>query len=335
MVYIDDATHMGFPASEIHADDVLLNITGASIGRSAIAVPELAGGNVNQHVCEIRLKRGVMDPHFVSAVLNSPIGQDQISSFQAGGNRQGLNFSQVGSIRVPALNFRQQQAIAAVIGDVDRLIATVQGKVAKKRAIKQGLAQTLLTGAIRLPGFSGRWRVRRLSELLAYEQPGRYLVGTTAHLDSGLYPVLTAGKTLILGYTNETEGVYREHPAVIFDDFTTSSQYVDYDFKVKSSAIKILTPRENVNLRFIYERMQILDFQLGDHKRYWISEYGHQTVAVPGRREQDAIAQVLVDVDRELSALVEKLTKACRVKEGMMQELLSGRTVLPVESMSA
>lgn len=325
---------MGFPASEIRAGDVLLNITGASIGRSAVAVPELAGGNVNQHVCEIRLKRGVMDPHFVSAVLNSPIGQDQIGSFQAGGNRQGLNFSQVGSIRVPALAFRQQQAIATAIGDVDRLIATLKGNVAKKRAIKQGIAQRLLTGAIRLPDFSWRWCSRRFSELLAYEQPGRYLVGTTTHLDSGLYPVLTAGKTLILGYTNETQGVYRKHPAIIFDDFTTSSQYVEYDFKVKSSAIKILTPREDVNLKFVYERMQILDFQLGNHKRYWISEYGHQAVAVPERREQDAIAQVLVDADRELSALIEKLTKARSVKEGMMQELLSGRTCLPVEGVA-
>lgn len=84
MAYIDDATHMTFPATEIRTGDVLLNITGASIGRSAVATLELDGGNVNQHVCEIRLKRDVMDPYYVNAFLLSRAGQNQIDTFQAG-----------------------------------------------------------------------------------------------------------------------------------------------------------------------------------------------------------------------------------------------------------
>lgn len=147
--------------------------------------------------------------------------------------------------------------------------------------------------------------------------------------------MLTAGKTFILGYTNETKGVYRGRPVIIFDDFTTSSKYVDFDFKVQSSAIKLLTPRGDVNLRFIYELMQILDFQLGDHKRYWISEYGNQMVRVPGRPEQDAIASVLADADTEVNLLSQRLGKAKAVKQGMMQELLTGRTRLPVHEAAA
>ena len=229
---------------------------------------------------------------------------------------------------------------AKTVGDLDveikRVDATVEqhllemGLAVKKQAINQGMVQHLLTGKVRLPSFSGKWRFQRLSELLAYEQPGRYLVATSAHLKSGRYPVLTAGKTFVLGYTNETEGVYRGWPAIIFDDFTTSAKYVDFDFKVKSSAIKILTPRSDVNLRFMYELMQVLDFQLGDHKRYWISEYGQQMVQVPERAEQDAIASVLADADTEVNLRRQRLAKAEAVKQGMMQELLTGRIRLPV-----
>ena len=151
IAYIDDATHITFPATEIRTGDVLLNITGASIGRSAVATVELRGGNVNQHVCEIRLKPGVMDPHFVNAVLTSEVGQSQIDAFQAGGNRQGLNFQQVGSIRIPAPDIEQQRAIGRVLTDADNRIAALQRYRDKTKAIKQGMMQQLLTGRTRLP----------------------------------------------------------------------------------------------------------------------------------------------------------------------------------------
>jgi type I restriction enzyme, S subunit len=151
MAHIDEATHMMFPGSEIRADDVLLNITGASIGRSAVATAELHGGNVNQHVCEIRLKPGIMDPHFVNAVLASKIGQSQIDAVQAGGNRQGLNFQQVGSIMIPAPNIDQQRRVGRVLADADNEIATLQRFYDKANAIKQGMMQQLLTGRTRLP----------------------------------------------------------------------------------------------------------------------------------------------------------------------------------------
>lgn len=151
LAYIDQATHSTFPASEIRAGDILLNITGASIGRSTVATPELDGGNVNQHVCEIRLDQRAMDPHCVSAVLNSRIGQDQIDAFQAGGNRQGLNFRQVGSIHVPALAITEQRAIGLALRDADALIAALHLRLSKARMVKVGMMQQLLTGRTRLP----------------------------------------------------------------------------------------------------------------------------------------------------------------------------------------
>ncbi len=158
LAFLDEQTHASFPASEIRSGDVLLNITGASIGRSAVATDALDGGNVNQHVCEIRLDKRQMNPMFVCQILLSRLGQRQIASSQAGGNRQGLNFRQVGSITVPEPRLGEQRAMAAALSDADALIATLERLIGKKEAIKQGMMQQLFAGETRLAGFSGLWR---------------------------------------------------------------------------------------------------------------------------------------------------------------------------------
>jgi type I restriction enzyme S subunit len=229
---------------------------------------------------------------------------------------------------LPSLS--EQHAIAADIDDADELTMTLERLITKKQAVKQGLMQQLLTGRIRMPGFAGPWKRRRLSDLLSYEQPWPYLVHTAKQLDSGRVPVLTAGKTFVLGYTNESHGVYTAHPVIIFDDFTTASKYVNFDFKAKSSAMKILSARIGVDLQFAYERMQLIDFPLGDHKRYWISEYSQQEIMVPDQAEQRAIGAVITDFDHDLKVLRNRLEKARQVRQGMMQQLLTGRTRLPL-----
>jgi type I restriction enzyme S subunit len=90
--------------------------------------------------------------------------------------------------------------------------------------------------------------------------------------------------------------------------------------------MKILKPRNpSVNLRLVYETMQLIDFKLGDHKRYWISEYSKLEIRIPESAEQTAIATVLADMDAELAALEARRDKTCALKQGMMQELLTGR----------
>jgi len=228
----------------------------------------------------------------------------------------------------------EQRVIVAKLQDIDRLVTTLERLIAKRQAIKQGMMQQLLTGKTRLPGFTEPWQPRRLGNMLGYEQPGRYLVQTSQQLDAGRVPVLTAGKTFILGYTNEADGIYTAHPVVIFDDFTTASKYVDFDFKAKSSAMKILSARPGVDLRFIYECMQLIDFPLGDHKRYWISEYSKQELDVPSHSEQRAISAIVTDADEEVDLLRRRLAKARATKTGMMQQLLTGRARLPAEAAS-
>lgn len=152
-----------------------------------------------------------------------------------------------------------------------------------------------------------------LGELLIYEQPTAYIVESTKYDDKYKTPVLTAGKTFILGYTDETTGIYDNLPVIIFDDFTTASQYVNFKFKVKSSAMKILKPNtELVNPKYIYYRMQIIQFDSSTHKRYWIQQYSKIKVAVPPLEEQARIVARIEELFSQLECGVETLkqTKA-------------------------
>lgn len=239
-----------------------------------------------------------------------------------------INRTELAEYVVAAPEEEEQRLIGAYLDDMDDLIDRLDILIAKKEAVKTGVMQQLLTGTVRLPGFDQPWQERQLAELLSYEQPGPYIVDSSQYLAAGPTPVLTAGKTFLLGYTNEATGIYRSHPVIIFDDFTTASKYVDFNFKVKSSAMKILSARRGVDLRFVYERMQLIDFPLGDHKRYWISEYSKLPVAVPDIKEQQAIAAALRDCEDDLRALRGRRDKLKLLKRGAMQELLSGRTRL-------
>lgn len=214
----------------------------------------------------------------------------------------------------------EQTAIATALSDADALISGLEKLIAKKRNIKQGAMQQLLQP-------KEGWEVKKLGDYLDYIQPIEYLVTDTEYNDNNQTPVLTAGKTFILGYTNEEHGIFNNIPVIIFDDFTTAIKYVDFPFKAKSSAMKMLVPKhKDVNLRFIYELMLRIKYPLGDHKRHWIGEYRHLEVILPASpEEQNKIATILSDMDAEISALETKLEKYRKVKLGMMQNLLTGK----------
>ena len=146
---------------------------------------------------------------------------------------------------------------------------------------------------------------KRIGELAEYEQPTKYIVKSTDYSDNFEIPVLTAGQTFILGYTNETEGIYtasKENPVIIFDDFTGAFKWVDFPFKVKSSAMKILTAKTDItSLRYIFHLMGYLNFSSDEHKRLWIRTYSEFLVPVPPLEVQREIVRIL-DNFTELTA---------------------------------
>ena len=224
-------------------------------------------------------------------------------------------------VMVPPIE--EQKKIAEILGTWDRAIEELTGLIGEKKELRKGLANRLLNGLM--------WQDVELSDLLNYEQPTKYLVIEILDYDVQKIPVLTANKAFILGSTDDTIGVYSKQDCIIFDDFTTDMKYVDFNFKVKSSAIKILTPKENVNLKFVFEQMQRLKLPIGGHKRYWLSEYQYLTIKMPNEDTQSKIVSILSKADSEIDLLNQQLDVLKEQKRGLMQKLLTGEIRVKVD----
>ena len=151
------------------------------------------------------------------------------------------------------------------------------------------------------------WCKCRLENIVEYEQPQAYIVNSTDYDDRYLTPVLTAGKSFVIGYTNETEGIYQNTPCIIFDDFTTDSKLVNFSFKVKSSAMKILKVAEDIEIEYVAMFMSITRLIGDTHKRYWISEYSKLCISIPPKEEQKRIINAVNAMFEKLDAIMEDL----------------------------
>ena len=157
-----------------------------------------------------------------------------------------------------------------------------------------------------------------LDKVLKYYQPTKYIVSSDDYNDNYQIPVLTAGKSFLLGYTDDKNGVFEELPAIIFDDFTTSFHFVDFPFKVKSSALKILVPRnKEVNIKYVYYRMIGLKIDTELHKRYWISKFSKLQIDLPNIETQKQIAQILDNA----AALRDKTKKLLTEYDALAQSI--------------
>ena len=325
LAFIDEETHDGFPATELKRGDILLNITGASIGRTALADEMLVGGNVNQHVCIIRSDTNKAVPKFVNLLLLSVLGQCQIDSFQAGGNRQGLNFSQINSIKILLPSTKtEQEAIAEALSDADALIESLEQLLVKKRQLKHGAMQELLTGKKRLPGFSGEWEVKRLWDV-CYMKSGQGI--TNADIDE-FSEFSCYGGNGLRGFSKQYthDGSY----ALIGRQGALCGNVLSVDgrFFASEHAI-VVTPQKETDihwLSYILARMNLNQYsESSAQPGLSVSKLLALECMVPRLPEQTAIATILSDMDAEIAVLEAKLAKARQLKQSMMQELLTGR----------
>ena len=185
-----------------------------------------------------------------------------------------------------------------------------------------------------------KWKMVKLEEVLDYEQPTKYIVDSVNYKEEYKTPVLTAGKSFVLGYTNEKSGIFENNlPVIIFDDFTTANKFVDFSFKVKSSAMKILiAKKEKVNIKFAYFMMQKIDFSSSTHKRYWISQYSKIEIPLPPPDIQKEIVaeldsyQKIIDGARQVVKNYKPRIKIDSgwevVKLGEVSKLITGGTPL-------
>ncbi|WP_010199914.1 restriction endonuclease subunit S [Bacillus sp. m3-13] len=178
---------------------------------------------------------------------------------------------------------------------------------------------------IRFAGFTDAWEQRKLGDLLAYEQPTKYIVKSTYYDDSFEIPVLTAGQSFILGYTNEENGIKEvsdEDPVIIFDDFTTGSHYVDFPFKVKSSAMKLLSLKSgDEDFYFIYNTLKNIKYVPQSHERHWISKFSLFDVAVPSSDEQAKIGGYFKQFDNLITLHQRNLKLLNETKKSLLQKM--------------
>lgn len=169
------------------------------------------------------------------------------------------------------------------------------------------------------------WREVKLGEALVYTQPTNYIENN--YVEHGVVPVLTAGKSFILGYSDKTDSAYKNLPAILFDDFTTEVRYLDYPFMVKSSATKFLNLKSDYyDIKYLYYWLDKLKFQIEAHERHWISRFSKFNIVLPPLAEQQAIASALSDFDEHIDNLSELIEKKEAIRDGALEDLVSGRT---------
>ena len=259
----------------------------------------------------------------------SDSAQKYLHDAAAGGGVRNLNVDIVKLLPIAIPSYtKEQKKIADCLSSLDDLIQAEEKALEALKKHKKGLMQQLFpapgetTPKLRFPEFrdAGPWELKELGDALDYQQPGPFIVSSDQYKKNGI-PVLTAGKTFILGYTTEDYGIYESVPVIIFDDFTTESKFVDFPFKVKSSAIKILTARPGYSIKFVYEAMSLIKFNATQHKRYWISEYQHLKIPFPKLEEQQKIADCLSSLDDLILTKSKRVNALKRHKKGLLQNL--------------
>ena len=212
-------------------------------------------------------------------------------------------------------NLREQNKIASFLSLLDDRIE-IQSKIIEEQ-------ETLLR-SLRHKIYS---RVQAesqctIADVLCYEQPTKYLVTDTDYTDDdSQVPVLTANKAFILGYTTENFGIYDKGPCIILDDFTLDCKYVDFKFKVKSSAIKILRAKAKTNLRFIFEYFRFLELNTTEHRRHYIAEIEPMSILLPSNEEIYRIARLFTALDERLEAARKELKILESQKMYMLQKM--------------
>ena len=227
------------------------------------------------------------------------------------------------TVLVPTL--AEQKQIGTLLNAIDKFITLHQRKLNTLKLKKKALLQKLFPKngerypELRFPGFTDAWEQRKFGDLFEYERPDAYIVKSDNYNDDFNMPVLTANKAFILGYTNE-ENSYNK-PSIIFDDFTLDRKYVDFPYMLKSSAIKILTSKNQHNLRFLFERLNSTRFELLGHARHYISVVQNTITFCPSVEEEVCISNLLTKFDELITLHQRKLDHLQLQKKALLQQM--------------
>ena len=334
---ISEALSQQLERSALTKKCLLMTFIGAGIGDTCI-FPALKRCHLAPNVAKIEPYSNKIDLKYALYYLMSDLGQLGVRGISKSTAQPSLSMATIRSLEIALPPLAEQHRIVAEIEKLFELIDQIeQGKADLQTIIKQTKSKILdlaIHGklvpqdpndepAIELlkrinPDFTpcdnghytqlpNGWCECQLENIVKYEQPQAYIVKSTDYDDKYLIPVLTAGKSFIIGYTNETEGIYQNTPCIIFDDFTTDSKLVDFPFKVKSSAMKILRVADSIEIEYVAMFMNITRLIGDTHKRYWISEYSKLCIPIPPKEEQKRIANAVNVMFKKLNTIMENL----------------------------
>ena len=243
----------------------------------AVEFYNLNGKNV---ICGLHTIHGRDNQHktivgYKGYAFSSTAFHQQIRRIAQGTKIYSINSKNFSECYIGIPSKGEQKKIATLLRLIDERISTQNKIIEKLESLIKGIRNDVFGKLRKSVGFNAM-----IGDVLSYEQPQSYLVEDTEYTNEGT-PVLTANKAFVLGYTSEIEGIYDKGDCIIFDDFTLDCKYVDFSFKVKSSAIKILTAKNKELLRYTFEFLKYLDLSTEEHKRHYITETQNQEFILP------------------------------------------------------
>lgn len=315
----------------IKKHSVLIALAGQGKTRGTVAVNNI-NLTTNQSIAAIVPNDNL---HYEFIYQNLTKRYDELRMISSGdGTRGRLNKQIVSDVIILSPSKEEQIRIGAFFKRLDYAITLHQRKSDQLKELKKAYLQVMFVSMntknnkvpkLRFANFKGEWEQCKLGNILNYEQPTKYIVKTTNYDDKFNIPVLTAGQSFILGYTNELDGVKdvsKENPVIIFDDFTTGSHYVDFPFKVKSSAIKLLTVvHERNDFYFVYRILKNIKYSPQGHERHWISKYSVFDINMPRFEEQRKIGNFIKQLDNTITLHQNKLNQLKSLKKSYLQNM--------------
>ena len=257
------------------------------------------------------------DTNFLYQLLNSPMFNKEVMLRCTGSSYPAISSSDLGKISIVICSKKEQEKIGLLLSLIDERISTQIKIIEDLRLLKIQTRHKIFS---KLENFCSE--TKQIKDILDYEQPTSYIVENTDYCnDSSLTPVLTANKAFILGYTNEKNGIYDKGNCIIFDDFTMDMKYVDFSFKVKSSAIKILKSKQGINLKYMFEYISFLNLKSSDHKRHYISEIEPMYIPIPRREYQDFVANLFSAIDKKTETEFSYYNLLLSQKQYLLQQM--------------
>lgn len=323
VVFIDRKIHESMLNSRLQPDDVLLNITGASLGRTCVVPSDFKEGNVNQHVCIIRLNE-TANPFLVHTILSQPRSLHELLKTQTGGGKEGLNFQAVRSFKVTLPDFDEQQKIAGFLTAVDDRVAVIDKRLQLLKKYKKGAMQKIFTQKIRFKDKNGKdypaWEEKKISEI-AYKENST-VSANEIEGKTGKYKVFGAS-----GFVQKLDRYDQEdeYIAVVKDGAGVGRLGL---YEPKSSVLgtlNVVKPKQGIVTRYLYALMSTIDFakySIGSTiPHVYFKDYAKEKFAVAAEPEQQKIADFLTAIDEKIKLEEAKLTQTKKFKKSLLQRM--------------